>query len=221
MEDKKVNIILFGPPGAGKGTQATNLVDEFNLYKISTGDLLRKEIEKKTILGTKIKKIIDKGHFVSDELINDLIKKVLLDKKINNKLIFDGYPRNLSQAKALELLLINNNLKISCVLCLNVDKETIVKRILGRQICSNCGSIFNEYFNPSTMNSHKCDVKFLQKRSDDNEKTIKSRIETYKEKTLPILNFYKKQNLLYEVNGMAKIDDISKEIRDIITTIET
>ena len=221
MEDKKVNIILFGPPGAGKGTQATNLVDEFNLYKISTGDLLRKEIEKKTTLGTKIKKIIDKGHFVSDELINDLIKKVLLDKKINNKLIFDGYPRNLSQAKALELLLINNNLKISCVLCLNVDKETIVKRILGRQICSNCGSIFNEYFNPSTMNSHKCDVKFLQKRSDDNEKTVRNRFVTYTKETLPILDYYQNQNLLYEIDGTDHIDKIYKEIRRIIHSLET
>ena len=216
-----MNIILFGPPGAGKGTQASNLVKNFKLYKISTGDLLRKEIKNCTVLGKEIKSIIDQGLLVSDIIITDLLKKVLSDKKVNNRLIFDGYPRNLNQAKELETLLKKNNQKISCVLTLKVDMKSIIQRILGRQICSNCGLIFNEYFIPATKENHACDAKFLYKRSDDNEKTIRNRFQTYQDMTFPILNFYKEQDLLHEVNGMAKIDDIYQEIRGIIASIET
>ena len=216
-----MNIILFGPPGSGKGTQANNLVKDFKLYKISTGDILRKEIKNNTILGNKIKPTINEGLLVSDDIINDLIKKVLFDKKVGNRLIFDGYPRNLNQARELDLLIKKDNQKISCVLSFDVDKESVIKRILGRQICSNCGMIFNEYFNPATKENHNCDNKFLHKRSDDTENTIRSRFEAYLEKALPILNFYKKQNLLHQINGMAKIDDIYKKIRGIIDSIET
>ena len=216
-----MNIILFGPPGAGKGTQADNLVKDFNLYKISTGDLLRKEIKNNTLLGKKIKSVINKGLLVSDDIINDLMEKVLSDKKINNRLIFDGYPRNINQAKQLDLLIKKYNQKISCVLCLNVDKDTIIKRILGRQTCFNCGLIFNEYFKPATSKNHSCDAKFLNKRSDDNEKTVLHRFETYLEKTLPILNFYKELNLLHQINGMGKIHEIYKEIQGIKASLET
>ena len=216
-----MNIILFGPPGAGKGTQASYLVREFKLHKVSTGDLLREEINNNTTLGNKIKSKIDKGFLASDDILKNLIEKFLLNNKANNRLIFDGYPRNLNQAKELEFLLKKNNQKISCVLSLNVDKESITKRILGRQICSKCRKIFNEYFNPPTKENHNCNSKFLLKRSDDNEATIINRFETYLNETLPILNFYKERNLLQEINGMAKIDDISKEIRAIIISIDT
>ena len=216
-----MNIILFGAPGAGKGTQANNLVRDFNLYKVSTGDLLRNEIKNNTLLGKKIKSSIDEGLLVSDDIINKLIKKILSDKKKNNRLIFDGYPRNLDQAKKLEILIKENDQKILCVLSLEIDKESIIRRILGRQICSKCGLIFNEYFNPSTKKNHICDKKFLLKRSDDNERIIRSRFDTYIDKTLPILNFYKKQDLLHQINGKGKIDDIYKEIRDIIVSIAT
>jgi len=216
-----VNIILFGPPGAGKGTQADNISKSFNLYKISTGDLLRNEIYKKTSLGIKIKTIIDKGSFVPDEIINDLISKILADKKFYNRLIFDGYPRNLVQAENLDILLKKYNQNISCVLCLNVDKKKIIKRILGRQICSKCGLIFNEFFKPATSNNHACDSKFLVKRSDDNEETILKRYETYIEKTLPIINYYKKLNILHEIDGKTEIDQIFEKISHIIGSLET
>jgi len=216
-----VNIILFGPPGAGKGTQADNISKSFNLYKISTGDLLRNEIYKKTSLGNKIKTIIDKGSFVPDEIINDLISKILADKKFYNRLIFDGYPRNLVQAENLDILFKKYNQNISCVLCLNVDKKKIIKRILGRQICSKCGLIFNEFFRPATSNNHACDSKFLVKRSDDNEKTILKRYETYIEKTLPIINYYKKLNILHEIDGKTEIDQIFEKISHIIGSLET
>ena len=216
-----MNIILFGPPGAGKGTQADNISKTFNLYKISTGDLLRDEIYKKTSLGTKIKTIIDKGSFVPDEIINDLISKILADKKFYNRLIFDGYPRNLVQAENLDILFKKYNQNISCVLCLNVDKKKIIKRILGRQICSKCGLIFNEFFRSATSNNHVCDSKFLVKRSDDNEETILKRYETYIEKTLPIINYYKKLNILHEIDGKTEIDQIFEKISHIIGSLET
>ena len=128
-----MNIILFGPPGAGKGTQSNNIVNFFKLHKVSTGDLLRNEVKNNTKLGDKINLIIKEGSLVSDDIINDLIVNILSDNKFYNRLIFDGYPRNLYQAKTLDILLKKYNQKMSCVLCLDVDKHLIVKRILGRQ----------------------------------------------------------------------------------------
>jgi len=216
-----VNIILFGPPGAGKGTQATKIVRKFNLHKVSTGDLLREEIKNNTDLGNKIKSMMDAGSLISDNIINDLITKVISNKKFYNRLIFDGYPRNLKQAKNLDSQIKKYKQKISCVLSLNVDKESIIKRISGRQTCVNCGLIFNEYYYPASSKNHSCDPKFLNKRSDDNKKTIINRFETYLNKTLPILDFYKEQNLLHQINGMAKIDQIFDEICGIIASLET
>ena len=216
-----MNIILFGPPGAGKGTQGNNLVRDFNLFKVSSGDLLREEINKNTKLGKKIKIIVDEGNFVPDEIIKDLITIVLTDKKYFNRLVFDGYPRNLNQAKTLGEMIKNSKQKITCALSLNVDKDVIIKRILGRQVCSKCGLIFNKFFNPSNLKNHKCDPIFLKTRPDDNKKTIENRFETYLKETLPILNFYKDLNLLHEINGMAEISKIYGKIRRIIDPLDT
>ena len=216
-----MNIVLFGPPGAGKGTQADNLVKAYNLYKVSTGDLLRKEIDNNSPLGKKIKDIIDKGSFVSDDIINDLIKKILTNTQYQNKIIFDGYPRNLTQAKNLDILLNKNKQKIACVLSLNVNLDIVIKRILGREICSKCGLTFNKFFNPANKENHKCDSKFLQKRTDDNEEIVKNRYDTYSKETLPILKYYQNQNLLYEIEGKGEIATIYEEIRRIIRSLET
>ena len=216
-----MNIILFGPPGAGKGTQGENLSKNYNLHKISTGDLLREEIEKKTDLGKKIKSIIDKGSLVSDEIINNLIENILSNKKYFDRLIFDGYPRTLTQAKNLDLLIQKNKQNVSCVLSLNVKKENVIKRILGRETCNKCGLIFNKYYKPSNKKSHNCDPKDLVKRTDDTEEIINNRYDTYLEKTLPILDFYKEKKLLHEINGEQEIDQIYKEIQAIITSLET
>jgi len=211
-----VNIILFGPPGAGKGTQGDNLVKKFNLIKISAGDLLRQEINKNNQTGIKLKDTIDKGNLVDDTIINDLINRVISNKKYFNKMIFDGYPRNIPQIKYLDESLIKNNQKISCVININVDYDVMVKRILGRQLCSNCGCIFNKYYNPPNANNHKCDSKYLEIRSDDNEVTVKKRFDTYKSQTLPVIEHYRKESLLLEVNGMNEISSIYKEISDFI-----
>jgi len=189
-----VNIILFGPPGAGKGTQADNLMKEFNFFKASTGDLLREEVKKKSSLSNKIKSTIDKGLLVSDDIIGDLVENILSNKTYFNRVIFDGYPRNLNQVKNLYILIKKYNQKISCALSLKVDQEIIIKRILGRQVCSKC---------------------------DDNEKTTRRRFVTYHKETLPILDYYRNQNLLYEIDGMRDISIIYKEIRQIIRSLET
>jgi len=215
-----VNIILFGPPGAGKGTQADNIVKSFDLFKFSTGDLLRKAIRNNTDLGRKIKSLMEEGSLVPDSIIDNLITKILSDKKYYNRLIFDGYPRNLDQAKNLDKLLNNYNQKISCVLNLEVNKDLLLKRILGRLICTKCGSIFNKYFKPQTNINHLCGNNSLIKRSDDNEKTLINRYATYLDKTLPILNYYKKLNLLHEINGEKEIDQIFEEIEAIIASLE-
>ena len=216
-----MNIILFGPPGAGKGTQSDNLVRDLNLYKISTGDLLREEVKKKSELGVKIKSILDQGLLVSDDIINDLIENILSNKNYFNRLIFDGYPRNFNQVKHLDILIKKYNQKIYCVLNLKVNQDVIIKRITGRQICPKCGLTFNEFFNPSTKENHPCDIKFLQKRSDDNEKTAKNRLETYTKETLPVLDYYKNQKILYEIDGTGHIPEIYKEISRIIHSLET
>ena len=215
-----MNIILFGPPGAGKGTQADNLVKIFKLHKVSTGELLRNEVIKNSDLGIEIDSIIKKGSFVSDEIINNLVKEDLSNDKFTNGLIFDGYPRNLNQVKNLDLLMKKKHQQISCVLSLNVDKDIVVKRISGRQTCTKCGTIFNKWYKPSSEKNHSCEPKYLEVRTDDNVDTIKKRFETYLEKTLPILTYYKDQNILHEVNGMAEIAQIHEQIRDIISTLE-
>ena len=215
-----MNIIMFGPPGAGKGTQSDNLVKDFKLLKISTGDLLRKEIKDNSSLGIKIKSIIDQGLLVSDEIINGLIEKLISNKNYINRLIFDGYPRNLNQAKNLDYLMKKHNQKISCVLSLNVNENIITKRISGRIVCSKCGLNFNKFFNPPNKTNHQCEKKFLQVRSDDNNRTLTNRFATYKKEGKPILDYYKNQNLLYEIDGMNDISLIYKEICRIINSLE-
>jgi adenylate kinase len=215
-----VNIILFGPPGAGKGTQSEKLKNNFNLFKVSTGDLLRTSIKNKTPLGKKIENIIDKGNFVSDEIVLSFIEDIVSNSLYRNRLVFDGYPRNINQAKDLKVLLKKYDQKISAAFSLGVDKEIIIKRITGRQICTNCDLIFNEYFNPSNPKNHLCDKKFLKKRPDDNKETIIKRLDKYTNDTLPILNFYEDQQLLHEIDGKSKIDEIYSQIASIMTSLD-
>ena len=215
-----MNIIIFGPPGAGKGTQSKFIVNKYNLFQLSTGEFLRDEIKNKTNLGTQIASIVNSGSLVSDEIVSKLIENIICKDEYKNRIIFDGYPRNISQAKNLENLLQKHNQKIDLVLKLTVSLETIKKRISGRSICSICGKIYNEFYNPAPIGSDCCAPKYLQTRGDDTLSVATKRYETYEKSTAPLLEFYNKLNLLKDVNGESPIDQIYKEISDIIALIE-
>ena len=215
-----MNLVLIGPPGAGKGTQSDFLVKKFKLEQISTGNLLREQIKNKTILGNKIEDIINVGKFVSDEIVNSLLEKIISDPSKTNKLIFDGYPRNLTQAKNLDFMLSKYSQKISAVLFLDVDRDAVKKRIEGRLFCLKCQKTFNKYFNPSNQDDHKCDDKFMQKRNDDNLNTIINRFDTFVKSTKPVLEYYKNKLDYYNIDGTKNISDISREIDTILSNIK-
>jgi|TARA_B110000444_G_C18804604_1_gene579275 adenylate kinase len=215
-----MNIIIFGPPGAGKGTQSDFIVKKYNLFQLSTGEFLREEIKKKSNLGNKIASIVNSGSLVSDDVVSTLIEKIISKSDYKNRIIFDGYPRNIAQAKNLTVLLNKYNQKIDLVLKLSVTLETIKKRISGRSVCSLCGKIYNEFFNPAPLNTDCCSSKFLQKRGDDTLDVATKRFETYEKSTEPLIDFYKKLELLKVVNGESPIDQIYKEISGIISVIE-
>ena len=185
-----MNVVIFGPPGAGKGTQARYIEQKLNLHQISTGDLLRNEIKNKSEIGKEIEEIISKGDFATDEIVNKLIKNIIFDPEKKNKLIFDGYPRSLSQAKNLDILLDSSNQKIDFIFFLNVNKDTIIKRIKRRKI--------------------------LEKRLDDDLETILKRYDTYMETTRPVLDFYSKNTNFYEIDGGDEISIISSKIEHIL-----
>ena len=214
-----MNLIIFGPPGAGKGTQSNNIVNDFDLKQVSTGDLLRNEIKLQTDIGKKIESILNYGKLASDDVINTLIERIFSDPNNFNRLIFDGYPRTISQIYSLEKILKKFNQKISIVFSLSVDKDIISKRINGRIICAKCFRIFNVYFNPPNLKNHDCEQKYLKKRTDDNSKTILNRFDTYVTKTKPILDYYKKNGSLCEIDGNKKIDEIYNKIRGILMNI--
>ena len=186
-----MNIILFGPPGAGKGTQAKYLVKKLNGFQISTGDILRNEIKMNTEIGKKIVNNMNEGKFVNDDIVNELIKKVIFNPQKKNNLIFDGYPRSISQAKNLDKLLIDTNQKVDFIFFLNVNKATIVKRIEKRKI--------------------------LEDRSDDVSETILKRYDTYMDTTKPVLEFYNKNSNFYEIDGALEIEEITAKINDFLS----
>ena len=188
-----MNVVIFGPPGAGKGTQAKKIVKKFNLHQVSTGDLLRTEIKNKSEIGKEIEEIISKGDFATDYVVNKLIKNIVFDPQKKNKLIFDGYPRSLSQAKNLNLFLESSEQKIDFIFFLNVNKETIIKRIERRKI--------------------------LEKRADDDLNTILKRYDVYMETTKPVLDYYSTKSNFKEINGGLKIDEITKEIEGLLESI--
>ena len=212
-----MNLIIFGPPGAGKGTQGQNIAKKFNLYKLSTGDLLRNEIKNKTEVGKKIEQIIDHGDFVTDDIVNNLLKIVVTNSSYRNKIIFDGYPRNITQAENLEIMLNEDNQSISFILFLNVTREVIEKRILGRIICEKCNKTLNEYLNKEEIEQHECGDSYFKKRKDDNQETVITRYEEYMKKTKPVLDFYASRSYFHEIDGSQKIQVITNKIEQILT----
>ena len=189
-----MNIVIFGPPGAGKGTQSNYIVKKYKLHQLSTGELLRNEIKENTELGRQISSIINSGNLVSDNIVSDLIEKFISDKNYKSRLIFDGYPRNLVQVKNLNNLLQKYNQKIDIVLKLSVSLDTIKKRISERQT--------------------------LENRADDNEKIAIKRYQMYENNIEPVIDFYKQSNLLTVINGEKAISEINDEISALIDSIK-
>ena len=189
-----MNVVIFGPPGAGKGTQSNLIVKKFNLHQLSTGELLRKEIRDSSNLGKQISSIINSGNLVSDNIVSDLIEKHISNKNYKSRLIFDGYPRNLAQARNLDHLLKKYDQKIDIVLKLSVSLQTIKKRISER--------------------------KSLEKRADDSDYVAIKRYKTYEKNIEPVIDFYKQSNLLKVINGEASITQISNEISGFIESIK-
>jgi len=211
-----VNIILFGPPGAGKGTQAQFIVKKHNYFQLSTGNLLREQVELKTSLGIEIEQLISNGKFASDTTVNMLLRQSITNLKFRDRIIFDGYPRNVEQAKNLELILSEFNQTIGHIIFLNVSKDIIEKRIMGRMTCDKCNMTLNEFFNKEQIEMHPCGKEFLKKRKDDNFEVIVARYDTYMTTTKPVLDFYSKNANFTEIDGAAEIDHITNKINDVL-----
>tara|TARA_A100001011_G_scaffold144097_1_gene152240 strand:- start:267 stop:923 length:657 start_codon:yes stop_codon:yes gene_type:complete len=218
-----MNVIIFGPPGAGKGTQSSFLVEKKKMFQLSTGDLLRNELKSKSKLSEKLKKIMDSGKLVSDDIINSLIEKKISDSSIKNSIIFDGFPRNIEQAKSLDTMLKKYEQKISVVINLVVDNSILVKRISGRISCSICKKPFNEFFDPpgdpAECTTAACIDRELIKRSDDNENTVSNRLRTYEESTLPLLEYYKLKGVVKNVDAMKSINEVTSQINCIFNDL--
>ena len=212
-----LNIILLGPPGAGKGTQAARLQAGRGMIQMSTGDMLREAVAAGTPVGLKAKAVMERGELVSDAIVSALIGE-RLDASAGKGAIFDGFPRTKHQAEALEILLGERGRKLDYVIELAVDEEQLVKRITGRFTCAKCGTGYHDTFRPTKVPG-VCDVcgsTEFKRRPDDNEQTVRTRMEEYRAKTAPILPYYEAKGLVRRVNGMAGVDEVGAEIDAIL-----
>ena len=207
-----MNIILFGPPGAGKGTQAQQIVRRHNYFQLSTGDLLRTEVKNKTNLGKEIEKNISKGNFVSDEIVNELLKNTINELKYRDRIIFDGYPRTINQSKNLDMILTEFNQKIDLIFSLHVPRQIIEKRIVGRLICDKCNITLNKFFNEKDIKLHPCGSEHFIKRKDDNSETLMNRYDIYIETTKPVIDYLSKNKKFHQIDGTLEIDNITSKI---------
>ncbi|WP_291569749.1 adenylate kinase [Clostridium sp. UBA4548] len=217
-----MKIILLGPPGAGKGTQAKSISNNYSIPHISTGDIFRKNISERTPLGIEAKKYIDKGHLVPDELTIDIVKDRLNEKDCSNGFLLDGYPRTVNQAEALEIMLKERGEKLDTALLIKVPKEFIIDRMTGRRVCTTCGASYHVKYNPTKITG-KCDVcgNFVIQRDDDTEETVGERLDIYDAQTQPLIEYYTNKNLLSEVDGTQAINDVFKNICGILGAIDS
>ncbi len=207
-----MNIILFGPPGAGKGTQAQQIVKTHNYFQLSTGDLLRNEVKKGSDLGKEIEEKISKGNFVSDEIVNTLLKKSISELKYRDRIIFDGYPRTIEQSKHLDEMLKEFNQKIDLIFSLHVSRDIIEKRIAGRLTCDKCNITLNKFFNKDEIKLHPCGIEHFKKRKDDDSLTLMNRYDIYTETTKPVIDYLSKNKNFYQIDGNQEISKITSKI---------
>jgi len=209
-----VRLVLLGPPGAGKGTQAQQLQEELRIPQIASGDLLRLAVRNKTPLGLEAKRYMDQGTLVPDDLVVKLIEERLHDPDAAKGFILDGFPRTLAQAEALREMLVRNHQALDMVLALVVPDQEIIKRISGRRTCKNCGAMYHTIFDPprNVGLCNKCNSELYQ-RDDDAEDTVKMRLEVYDTQTRPLLSYYQDRGLLKRIEGVGLLDDVRRRIR--------
>jgi adenylate kinase len=216
-----MKIVLLGPPGAGKGTQAKLISTNYSIPHISTGDIFRKNIKEKTSLGLKSQTYLDKGLLVPDEVTILIVKDRLKSDDCKNGFLLDGFPRTVKQAEDLEAYLAEDNTKIDVALLIDVPDSFILQRITGRRVCSNCGANYNVLFNAPKIEG-KCDIcsgKLLQ-RKDDTEATVKDRIKVYKQQTLPLINYYNVKGNLSKIDGTETIEQVFKDACSMLGSAE-
>ncbi|MEL6878278.1 MAG: adenylate kinase [Pseudomonadota bacterium] len=209
-----MNIILLGPPGAGKGTQSAGLVERHGMRQLSTGDMLRAAVKAGTPVGVKAKAVMDRGELVSDEIVSELIDANLASMDASTGAIFDGYPRTEAQAQQLDAILAKHDRTLDHVIELEVDVEALVERITGRFSCANCGALYHDTANPPAKEGvcDACGGTEFKRRPDDNEETVRTRMEEYRAKTAPILPGYEARGIVTRVDGMAGIDEVANSI---------
>ena len=214
-----MNIILLGPPGAGKGTQAARLVEQHGMRQLSTGDMLRAAVKAETPVGLEAKAIMERGELVSDEIVSKLIDAELAAMGPEMGAIFDGYPRTGAQAGQLDAILAQHGRKLDHVVELEVDEDALVERITGRFTCASCGTGYHDvYKQPATAGTcDKCGSHEFKRRPDDNEETVRTRMTEYRAKTAPILPLYEARGIVARVDGMAHIDEVTAEIERIVS----
>ncbi|WP_101773956.1 adenylate kinase [Peptostreptococcus faecalis] len=213
-----MKIILLGPPGAGKGTQAANIVKNYNIPHISTGDIFRKNIKEGTELGRKAKEYMDQGNLVPDELTCDLVASRLSEKDCESGFMLDGFPRNLFQAEYLDKFLSEKGIELDRVINIEVDPKLLVERACGRRICKTCGATYHIKFNPSKVEGI-CDVcnSELSQRPDDNEETVSNRIQVYISETKPLVEYYTEKGKIANIDGARDIDEVFGDIKNILS----
>ncbi|MBK8159382.1 MAG: adenylate kinase [Rhodospirillaceae bacterium] len=218
-----MKLILLGPPGAGKGTQAKRLFDRHHLVQLSTGDMLRAEVASGSPLGAQAKKVMDAGQLMSDDIVISMIEGRIEKPDCKDGFVLDGFPRTEGQATALDSMLARHSAKIDGVIELAVDEAALVERISGRYACAKCGAGYHDTFQKPKVAGvcDSCGGTDFTRRKDDNAETVKARLVAYRQQTAPILPYYKGKGLLHQVDGMAELDEVTKQIEQVLTKIKT
>ena len=208
-----MKLVILGPPGAGKGTQAEYIVERYNIPHISTGDIFRENIKNNTELGKKAKSYMDKGLLVPDDLVIALVEDRLIKEDAKEGFLLDGFPRTVAQAVSLDSILDKNDDKLTKVINISVDPEILIERAVGRRVCKTCGMTYHVKFNPPKEEGicDKDGTKLIQ-RDDDTEETVKTRISVYFDQTAPLIDYYRAQNLLIDIDGAKDIDKVFDDI---------